>query len=329
MRVLNHYGPTETTVGVLTRELNASNNVSLGMPLANTQIYIVDSHGSLVPQGVPGEIWIGGAGVSDGYVGQPGTSAAQFIPDPFGAPGQRLYRSGDRGRVLADGSVQYLGRMDDQVKLRGYRFTLGDIEQVIQSQPGVEAVAVKLHSHASHGQDYLVGYVVGEVSEATLVAALASQLPAVMVPSQWVWLGALPRLANGKVDRRALVPPAQTEIMYVAPRNETEAKLATIWCGVLRCEQVSVEADFFALGGDSILSLQVIAQARQQGIVLTPKQFFEAKTIANMAAVAQTDPSQTQSNNTTVSEPIEEEMGMSDVDLSEQELSDLLQELES
>ncbi|XXY54891.1 amino acid adenylation domain-containing protein [Sorangium sp. So ce269] len=296
--VVNHYGPTETTVGSLTWQVDPAGGrsgatVPIGRPLPNTQAYVLGVNFEPVPVGVPGELYLGGAGVTRGYHGRPELTAERFVPDPFGgAPGGRLYRTGDRARLGADGAIEFLGRTDHQIKLRGHRVELGEIEARLREQPEVrEAVVV---ARDGGGAVRLVAYVVGReaaaLDAAALRARLALQLPDYMVPAVIAPLPALPLTANGKIDRAALPEPdraaAPEASGFVAPRNEVEAALAQIWADILRVDRVGIHDNFFALGGDSIRSLQVIARANQRGIKLLPKHLFDHPTVAAAAAVA-------------------------------------------
>ncbi|MFJ4051770.1 amino acid adenylation domain-containing protein, partial [Pseudomonas hunanensis] len=294
-RVFNHYGPTETTVGVLAGAIDlavATPRASLGQPLANSHVRVLDADLQAVLDGVPGELHIGGAGLARGYVGQPGLTGERFVPDPAGAPGARLYRSGDQVRLGATG-IEYLGRVDDQVKIRGYRIEPGEVANALRNLPQVREAAVLAMPSASGRQ--LVGYVVAEGEgegepaqlRTELFAQLRQALPEHMVPSQLVLLANLPLNANGKLDRKALPKPeAATEAAFVAPRNVLEQRLATIWQDVLKREQVGVTDNFFELGGDSIISIQVVSRARQAGIHFTPKQLFQYQTVQGLAGVA-------------------------------------------
>ncbi|WP_437713070.1 amino acid adenylation domain-containing protein [Sorangium sp. So ce448] len=296
--VVNHYGPTETTVGSLTWQIDpaagrSGATVPIGRPLPNTQAYVLGVNFEPVPVGVPGELYLGGAGVTRGYHARPELTAERFVPDPFGGvPGGRLYRTGDRVRLGADGAIEFLGRTDHQIKLRGHRVELGEIEARLREQPEVrEAVVV---ARDSDGTQRLVAYVVAReaaaLDAAALRARLAEQLPDYMVPAVIVALPALPLTANGKIDRAALPEPeragAQEAGGFVAPRNEVEAILAQIWADILRVERVGIHDNFFSLGGDSIRSLQVIARANQRGVKLSPKDLFDHPTVAAAAAVA-------------------------------------------
>ncbi|WP_437997980.1 amino acid adenylation domain-containing protein [Sorangium sp. So ce185] len=296
--VVNHYGPTETTVGSLTYPIDAAADrsaatVPIGRPLPNTQAYVLGRNMEPVPVGVPGELYLGGAGVTRGYHARPELTAERFVPDPFGGtPGGRLYRTGDRARVLADGAIEFLGRTDHQIKLRGHRVELGEIEARLREQPEVREAVVAARD--SGGATRLVAYVVSRdaapLDAAALRARLALHLPDYMVPSAIVPLPALPLTANGKIDRAALPEPeragAPEDGGFVAPRNEVEATLAQVWAEVLGQERVGVHDNFFALGGDSIRSLQVVARANKRGLKLSPKHLLDHPTVAAAAAAA-------------------------------------------
>ncbi|MFC0004882.1 non-ribosomal peptide synthetase [Micromonospora siamensis] len=290
----NGYGPTETTVAVsLARFGPDLERVHIGRPIPGAQLYILDSRLQPVPVGVAGELYVGGNGVARGYLGRPELTAEVFVADPFGRqPGGRLYKTGDRVRHLADGTIEFLGRIDAQVKIRGHRVELGEIESALTGHPRVRAAAVLVHGEADGKR--LVAYVVADdpLPVEDLQAHLADRLPAHMVPSIFVALDGLPLDPNGKLDRRALAAvdwqahadTAQGE--YVAPRTRVEEQLAEIWRAVLGvAHPVGVHDNFFALGGDSILSLQVIFRAKQLGLQLTVKQLFEHQTVAELGAV--------------------------------------------
>jgi len=304
-QIWNHYGPTEATIGVLTAPVPdladmSTATVSLGQPLPNTQVYLLDEQQQPVPTGVAGEIYIGGAGVARGYLGQRWLTQERFIANPFVAEisnsnsiGTRLYRTGDRARYLPDSSLEFLGRQDDQVKIRGFRIEPGEIEAMLQQQPGVAQAVVVARSDAN-GQGQLEGYIVAhpstEPSLTSLQQALQAQLPAYMVPTL-VRLKTLPLLPNGKLDRQALPDPETVQSntpAYVPPCTPVEAALAEIWAKLLNLSQVGIHDNFFALGGDSILSIQMIARAHQIGVRLTPKQIYQHQTIAELATVADT-----------------------------------------
>ncbi|NJM20524.1 MAG: amino acid adenylation domain-containing protein [Richelia sp. SM1_7_0] len=301
--IFNHYGPTEATVGVLTypikleQTIDYSGNVPLGRPIANTQIYILDSLLQPVPIGVPGELYLGGAGVARCYLNRPELTNEKFISNPFGETqeigfGQRLYKTGDLARYLPDGNIEFLGRIDNQVKIHGFRIELGEIESALRQHPNIRETVV-LAREDRLGNKCLVAYVVPE-KQSTLTTPdlrdfLLERLVHYMVPSAFVKLKALPLLPNGKVNRQGLpAPDSRSDLAenFVAPRTTAEKTLATIWARILKLEQVGIYHNFFELGGDSILSMQIIAKANQAGLRLTPKQFFEHQTIAELAAVA-------------------------------------------
>ncbi|WP_454694305.1 amino acid adenylation domain-containing protein [Achromobacter aegrifaciens] len=294
LRVLNHYGPTETTVGILTQDAHAASRsaatLPVGKPLPNSEAHVLDEYLNPVPAGVAGELYLAGAGVARGYQGQAMQTAERFVACP-GGHGDRMYRTGDRVRALADGSLEFLGRVDDQVKVRGYRVELREVAQALRGQPGV-AEAEVLVRQAEDGRQELHGYVVprsGEsVEPGALRQALTRVLPEYMVPNALTALAALPLTANGKVDRKALPLPQRAAAGdgYEAPSDEAEQVLAQVWAQVLRLERVGRQDNFFDLGGDSILALQIVARARRLGMRFTPLQLMERQTIAAVAALA-------------------------------------------
>jgi amino acid adenylation domain-containing protein len=291
-RVVNHYGPTETTVGALTHRLDGAlahgETLPIGRPLASARVYVLSDGLALQPLGAEGELFIGGATLARGYHARPALTAERFLPDPYATePGARMYRSGDRAQQRADGAFTFLGRFDHQLKVRGNRVELGEIEARLCALPGVrEAVVVARGDSA--GSTRLVGFVVGDADAESLRAALVALLPDYMVPSKLVLLAALPLTQNGKIDRAAL-PDDTSELApkssFVAPRNEIEQTLADVWREVLGVERVGVHDNFFALGGDSILSLGIIARLRKAGLRVTPKQLFGERTVAGLAAL--------------------------------------------
>lgn len=300
-QILNHYGPTETTVGVLTYTVDLesissrpkSAKVPLGRPLANTQIYLLDNNQQPVPLGGIGEIYIGGDSVARGYIERSELTAERFIQNPFNRG--RLYKTGDLARYLPDGNLEFFGRMDDQVKIHGFRIEVGEIEAALRQYPNVQNVVVL--AREDKGQKRLVAYLVfQERSPADfndLRNFLKQKLPEYMVPSNFVQLKALPLTANGKIDRKALPEPEtfRPELaVFVAPRTAVEKALAEIWAQLLSVEKVGIHDNFFELGGDSIISIQAIAKANQIGLRLTPKQIFEHQTIAKLAVLAETTP---------------------------------------
>ncbi|MBB4635062.1 amino acid adenylation domain-containing protein [Longimicrobium terrae] len=295
----NLYGPTECAVDVTAHACDPvadAESVPIGRPVANTRIYVVDRHGAPVPPGFPGELCIGGVQVGRGYLARPSLTAAAFVPDPFGAPGARMYRTGDLARHRADGEVEYLGRIDHQVKVRGFRIELGEIEAALAAHPGVRAAAAAARDDGRGGMR-LAAYVVpsGERAPgaAELRAFLADRLPEHMVPGAFVSMDALPLNPSGKLDRRALPEPADgrgaMDEAYAAPRTVAEDTLAAVWGGVLGIDKVGIHDNFFALGGDSILSLRIAALARERGVPVTLRQVFRNPTIARLALAVEAE----------------------------------------
>ncbi|CRM81135.1 Linear gramicidin synthase subunit B [Pseudomonas sp. 35 E 8] len=291
----NAYGPTETVVMPLASlapeqlEEGAA-SVPIGSIIGERVAYILDADLALVPQGSTGELYVGGAGLAQGYHQRPGMTAERFVADPFATHGGRLYRTGDLVRQRADGLVEYLGRIDHQVKIRGFRIELGEIETRLLEHDGVrEAVVLALDSPSGK---QLVAYLVSDADHGALrdalKAHLKAQLPDYMVPAHLIVLDSMPLTANGKLDRRALPQPdpEANRQQYVAPRNELESTLAAIWCAVLNVQQVGLDDNFFELGGDSILSIQVVSRARQAGIHFSPRDLFQHQTVQTLAAVA-------------------------------------------
>ena len=293
----NMYGPTETTVWSAVAEVGVDvKRVVLGEGIANTELYIVDERMKVVPIGVSGELYIGGEGVARGYLNRPELTAERFVPHPFSASeGARLYRTGDMVRRLSDGQIEFLGRADQQVKIRGFRIELGEIESVLCQHSQIrEAVVIVQEMTKGEGQKRLVGYLVTEDGEelihSELRQHLGEKLPEYMIPSVFVSLSELPLTPNGKVDRRALPAPDASRLSqenaFVAPRTPIEAQLCAIWQQVLGLEQVGIHDNFFSLGGDSILSIQIVARANQAGLSLSPRLLFQHQTVAALAGVA-------------------------------------------
>lgn len=293
----NLYGPTEASIDVTfwqCRPDAETRSVPIGKPIANMQTYVLDDELKPVPVGVAGELYLGGVGLARGYLNRPELTARRFIPHPFSRhPGERLYRTGDVARYLPDGNIEFLGRVDHQVKVRGFRVELGEIETTLARHPAVREAVVIAHGDAS-GNKRLVAYLVaGEPRPATSEwrAYLKEHLPEYMIPSAFILLDKLPLNANGKLDRRSLPPPEWTrpdaERSFHAPRNHIEETLANIWARVLGVEKISVHDNFFELGGDSILSLQIVARANQAGLRLKPHQMLQHQTIAELARVAE------------------------------------------
>ncbi|RKG47933.1 amino acid adenylation domain-containing protein, partial [Corallococcus sp. AB011P] len=289
-RLLNTYGPTEATVIATFGEVVADGNVpSIGKPLANVRVYVLDAHGQPVPVGVRGELHIGGVGVARGYAGRPGLTAERFTPDAFSStPGARLYRTGDVVRWRADGQLDFVGRIDAQVKVRGFRIELGEVENALRAAPAVKD-AVVLAREDSPGDKRLVAYVVGEALDITALRAHLKQLlPEYMVPAAFVPLDALPLTSNGKVDRKALPAPDASVLRashaYEAPATPLEEKLAALWSEVLRVPTVGRTDNFFELGGHSLLATQLVARVRAALDVELPlRALFEAPTISALA----------------------------------------------
>ncbi|MFN6501577.1 MAG: amino acid adenylation domain-containing protein [Nostoc sp. DedQUE01] len=272
--LVNEYGPTETVVGCciyrVPKDEIESSSVPIGQPIANTQLYVLDEYHQPVPIGVPGELYIGGAGLARGYLNRPELTAVKFIPHPFSnEPGARLYKTGDLARYRADGNLEFLGRIDHQVKVRGYRIELGEIEGLLGQHPKVQEAVVLMREDIPKNQR-LVAYFVANSETAPTTAELRNflkeQLPEYMLPSVFVELKALPLTTNGKVDRRALPIPdgdrPELEEVYVAPRSEMEQAIAKVWQEVLQLENVGVNDNFFDLGGHSLLIVQVNNQLR-------------------------------------------------------------------
>jgi amino acid adenylation domain-containing protein len=287
--VWNMYGPTETTVwSTCYRVSNPPGRILIGKPIANTTVYVMDERLEPVPVGVPGELHIGGDGVTLGYLNRPELTQERFVASPFDAS-TKLYKTGDVVRYLPDGNIEYLRRNDNQVKLRGYRIELGEIEAVLSAGPGVKQAVVVLREMRP-GDVRLVAYVVadGAPSDADLRAHLRSRLPEYMTPQHFVTLPSFPLTPNGKIDRKALPLPAVEQGAaageYVAPRTPTETAIATVFQQVLGVRRVSIDDNFFELGGHSLLAAQAFSRLeRDHGIVLPLRKMFESPTIAGLA----------------------------------------------
>ncbi len=290
--ILNHYGPTEATVGALTYEVQnelLSETVPLGRPLGNVQAYILDEELRPVAIGVAGELHLGGSGLARGYINRADATAEKFIPNPFSERGERLYKTGDRARYLSDGQIEFLGRIDNQVKVHGYRIEPAEIESALRDHEDISAGAVI--AREDRGAKQLVAYVVTrkKLTSAELRTFLNGKLPDYMVPTSFVFLERLPLTLNGKLDRNALPAPdhlqSDGDRVFTEPRTDVEKILAQIWSDVLGIERVGVHDNFFDLGGDSILSIQIVARANQAGLKLTPRQLFQHQTVAELASV--------------------------------------------
>jgi amino acid adenylation domain-containing protein/non-ribosomal peptide synthase protein (TIGR01720 family) len=302
-RMINLYGPTEATVfATQSVPLSIGTAPTIGRPAWNTRVYVLDAALQPLPVGAVGELYIAGQGLARGYLNRPGMSAHHFVANPFGMPGERMYRTGDLVRWTPDGNLEHIGRTDQQVKVRGLRIELGEIEAVLTQQSQIRK-AVVLVREDKPGNKRLVAYLItaqdliaaqdGPLpTMAHLRAAVKASLPDYMVPSAFVFLDALPLSPNGKVDRRALPAPGDqsTDLAqdFAAPRTPTEASLAAIWGQVLGLQRIGVHDNFFEVGGDSILSIQLITRARQIGLQLSPKQLFQHQTIAELAQVVGT-----------------------------------------
>jgi amino acid adenylation domain-containing protein/non-ribosomal peptide synthase protein (TIGR01720 family) len=303
----NFYGPTECTIDALSSQIVADSRPVVGRPLRNLQAYVLDGQLRPTPIGLPGELYLAGAQVARGYLNRPGLTAARFVANPFGEPGSRMYRTGDRARWTVSsgqGALEYLGRTDEQIKIRGFRIEPGEIEAALRKHPQVSEAVVVADNHDGHAR--LVAYLVPEpdpalespeLESSELRSWLKRSLPDYMVPSAFVVLDELPLTATGKIDRRALSTPQrrpEPDSSYIAPRTTTERELAQIWAEVLGVERVGVEDNFFGLGGDSILSIALVSRARQAGLQLNSKDIFLYQTIAELAAGIGAQPASSQ-----------------------------------
>ncbi|WP_225447483.1 non-ribosomal peptide synthetase [Streptacidiphilus sp. PB12-B1b] len=308
-RMINSYGPTEATVvatwtGPLAPGAGAP---PIGRPAGAARGYVLDTALRPVPPGATGELYVAGPGLARGYLGRPGLTAQRFLADPFGAPGERMYRTGDLVRRHADGDLRFVGRLDDQVKLRGFRIEPGEVESALRRSPLVRDAVVTVRSDApgegaAAGPGRLVAYVVPadgpdplpeRAPVLELRAHLAALLPPHMIPSVFVPLERLPLTPNGKTDRRALPDPGPAQAAAgprVAPRTDTERRVARIWADVLGVEGIGADDNFFALGGDSILSMQVVSRLRRDGLHLATRDLFTHQTLAELAAVVRAAP---------------------------------------
>jgi amino acid adenylation domain-containing protein len=317
--VENLYGPTEAAVDVTRwgcRRGVRETSVPIGRPIANIEMYVLDEGLRPVPIGVSGELYIGGVGLARGYRGRAELTAERFIPHPYSRQqGERLYRTGDIGRYRLDGALEYVGRADYQVKVRGYRIELGEIESVLRQHQAVEDAVVLARQNAS-GQKQLVGYVVIEkgaeatgreqVTSADLRKYVGERLPQYMVPAILVKLDEMPLSENGKINRQRLPEPErrQVETKYAAPISPAEESLSAIWAQVLRIDNVSIDDNFFALGGDSIRIVQIVSQAQQKGLNLEAQMIYQHQTIRELAQELE---KAAQQAGTTAAQPGEEE----------------------
>ena len=296
-KLINMYGITETTVHVTYRPIarvdieSKAGNI-IGVPIPDVELYVLDSYRNLVPIGVPGELYVGGAGLAKGYLNRADLTAERFVDHPF-AKGRKLYRSGDLVRRRADGDIEYVGRIDNQVKICGYRIELGEIEVVLGQHPMVQSSVVVVREDTP-GDKRLVGYVIGRQEDSLDVAEirtyLKQKLPEYMIPFQFVLLDALPLTPNGKVDRKALSVPGEDRPelgnSYQAPRTPTEETLVAIWGKVLKLDKVGIYDNFFDLGGHSLLATQVMSRIRSAFSIDLPLRYmFESPTVAELAAI--------------------------------------------
>ncbi len=285
LRVVAAYGLTEATVNstLWLAEPDHRGPIPIGRPDPNTRTYVLDERLAPVPPGVVGELYVGGRGLARGYLGRPGLTASRFVADPFGSPGDRLYRTGDRVRWRADGNLDFLGRSDSQVKIRGYRIEPGEVASALMTAPGVAQAHVMAREDG--GVRRLVGYVTGDATAAR--AHVADLLPDHMVPAAVVTVDALPLTPNGKVDARALPAPDWTALAgSAAPATDAERAVADVVAQVLGLPSVGVDDDFFALGGDSIVAIRLAGLARRAGLAIRPRDVFERRTVAGLAQLA-------------------------------------------
>ena len=287
----NMYGPTETTVWSSVCQIQKGEPVTtIGQPIGNTQLYILDRHLQVQPIGVAGELHIGGEGLARGYLNHSNLTNEKFIPDCFSSkPGARLYKTGDHARYTPGYSIEILGRMDDQVKINGYRIELGEIASVLMQHPSIHKAIAITRTEAS-GDNRVVAYYVPKQEQSAdvheLQDFLRQKLPAFMKPALLIRLNDLPLTPNGKIDRKSLPVPEDTRELpgYVAPQNKLEQMLVSIWQDVLDLEQVSIHDNFFDLGGASIQSIQIVAKANISGLGITVENIFEYQTVAGLAA---------------------------------------------
>ncbi|WP_280409844.1 non-ribosomal peptide synthetase [Nocardia brasiliensis] len=290
----NLYGPTEATVAVTRHAIgvNAVGPIPIGTPSWDSLAYVLDTCLQPVPPGIPGELYLGGAALARGYVRRPGQTAARFVADPFGGAGERLYRTGDIVRSTAAGELEFLGRSDFQVKVRGIRIELGEVEAVLAAQDSVAQAVAVVHDETASGSGRLVAYVTPaaghRIDPDAVDQRLRESLPQYLVPAAIVVLTELPRNRSGKLDRKALPAPVFEPVAFRAPGTDTEHALAAVFAEVLGRDGIGVDESFFALGGDSIMSILLVSRARARGIAVTAQQVYEHRTVAGLAAVAET-----------------------------------------
>ena len=287
-KIYNGYGPSETTIGCTYSLVNNSKVITIGYPIANTQIYILDKNRKPLPIGVAGELCISGDGVGKGYLNRPELTAEKFIPNPF-IDGKTMYCTGDLARWLEDGKIEYLGRIDTQVKIRGLRIELGEIESVMSSFDGIHMTAAT-DKRDENGRQYLVGYYTADsdIDEKALRRHLSAKLPKYMVPNYFVHLDEMPMTASGKTDRKNLPLPEFTASNeeYVAPETETEIAVAAIWSRLLKTDRIGKDSDFFDLGGDSLMVISLLAELESSfNIQLSMKDIMENPVLEKMAVL--------------------------------------------
>ncbi|MEM8909284.1 MAG: condensation domain-containing protein, partial [Bacteroidota bacterium] len=291
IRVVNHYGPTEATIGKLLHEIDFNQQygeIPIGSVFSNTKAYVVNDELALCPVGTPGELLLGGDGISSGYLNRPTLTSTRFIDNPFASEPRKLYRTGDSVRMLPNGALVFIGRIDDQVKVRGYRVELGEVQTNLEESPLVKR-AIVLAKKDANGIPQLIAYVIPErtFDKTRIQDDLKAKLPDYMVPSIFVEMEAFPLTANGKIDRKQLPDPEQTgidRIPFVAPRNDLERRIAEIWRERLKLDKVGIHDDFFELGGHSLLAIRVVLSFRRKlKKKIEIKDIFEYPTIASMA----------------------------------------------
>jgi|GEM_PF-1200117 len=308
----NMFGPTETTVWSSCTRILSADHITVGVPMSNTSFYVLDESGRLAPAGIPGELYIGGAGVARGYLNEPGLTKDRFRESPF-QEGEKLYKTGDMARWTDQGELEFIGRRDEQIKIRGFRVELEEIEHILQQHQDVNRAVVTTREYTGENKQ-LVAYVMTESSleKDKLERHCQTHLPDYMVPRLWVEIEEVPLTPNGKVDRRSLPDPDITSKDIVAPRSEAESTMVDIWKQVLQLNAVGINDNFFDLGGDSISAIKIMFQARQQGILLNPGDVFLYQTISELCLA---------SGDTTATDLSEEDIGgafgLTDLDSSD------------
>jgi acyl-coenzyme A synthetase/AMP-(fatty) acid ligase/acyl carrier protein len=287
-KVYNVYGPTETTIWSTCLDIQASTSLSIGKPLCNEGVYILNSEGALSPIGIPGEICIGGDGLARGYLNNPERTAEKFVADPFVA-GEKIYKTGDLGRWLSDGNIEFMGRKDDQLKIQGYRIEPGEIESTLQQYPTIEE-AVVVAQLDKEGEKEMIAYLVCKETLNTVAVRehLRKTLPVYMIPTHYVQVEAIPLLPSGKADKAKLQEMAGLALAlgteYVAPRNEIEEKIAAMWHDVLGKEKIGIKDDFFSLGGHSLKATKLIGMMLKEfGVTMSLLNFFTYATVEGIA----------------------------------------------